>query len=112
MGLQEMVVGIYTYMLSHFSCVQLFTTLWTVAHQAPLTMGFSRQEYWSGLPFPPPGIWVCACVCVCMCVCVCLKELPNICWIIEKAREFQKKTATSASWTTLNPLTVWITREL
>ena len=30
-------------------------TLWTVAHQAPLSMGVSRQEYWSGLPFPPPG---------------------------------------------------------
>ena len=30
-------------------------TLWTVAHQAPLPMGFSRQEYWSGLPFPSPG---------------------------------------------------------
>ena len=30
-------------------------TLWTVASQAPLSMGFSRQEYWSGLPFPPPG---------------------------------------------------------
>ena len=39
----------------HFSCVQLFVTLWTVAHQAPLFMGFSRQEYWSGLPFPSPG---------------------------------------------------------
>ena len=35
------------------SCVQLFATLWTVAHQAPLSMGFSRQEYWSGLPFSP-----------------------------------------------------------
>ena len=42
-------------MLSRFSHVQLFATLWTVAHQAPLSMGFSRQEYWSGLPFPPPG---------------------------------------------------------
>ena len=30
---------------------------WTVAHQAPLSMGFSRQEYWSGLPCPPPGIF-------------------------------------------------------
>ena len=30
-------------------------TLWTVAHQTPLSMGFSRQEYWSGLPCPPPG---------------------------------------------------------
>ena len=40
---------------SHFSRVQLFTTLWTVAHQAPLSMGFSRQEYWNGLPCPPPG---------------------------------------------------------
>ena len=38
-----------------FSCVQLFATLWTVARQAPLSMGFSRQEYWSGLPFPSPG---------------------------------------------------------
>ena len=38
--------------LSH---VQLFTTPWTVAHQLPLSMGFSRQEYWRGLPFPSPG---------------------------------------------------------
>ena len=30
---------------------------WTVAHQAPLSLGFSRQEYWSGLPFPSPAIW-------------------------------------------------------
>ena len=37
------------------SRVWLFKTPWTVAHQAPLSMGFSRQEYWSGLPFPPPG---------------------------------------------------------
>ena len=42
-------------MLSYFSRVHLFATLWTVAHQAPLSMGFSRQEYWSGLPCPPPG---------------------------------------------------------
>ena len=39
-------------MLSH---VQLFATPWTVAHQAPLFMGFLRQEYWSGLPFPSAG---------------------------------------------------------
>ena len=37
------------------SCVRLFATLRTVAHQAPQSMGFSRQEYWSGLPFPSPG---------------------------------------------------------
>ena len=37
------------------SCVRLFATPWTVAYQAPLSMGFSRQEYWSGLPFPSPG---------------------------------------------------------
>ena len=47
--------------LSHFRYVQVCATLWTVAHQAPLSMGFSRQEYWSGLPCPPgdlphPGI--------------------------------------------------------
>ena len=35
--------------------VQLFATPWTVAHQAPPSMDFSRQEYWSGLPFPSPG---------------------------------------------------------
>ena len=38
--------------LSH---VRFFATPWTVAYQAPLSMGFSRQEYWSGLPFPSPG---------------------------------------------------------
>ena len=37
------------------SYVQLFAALWTVTHQAPLSMEFSRQEYWSGLPFPSPG---------------------------------------------------------
>ena len=55
--------------LSHFSCVQLFVTLWTVACQAPLSTTFSRQEYWSGwtfpsflhsrqLPTPTPGIFL------------------------------------------------------
>ena len=41
--------------LSHFSRVQPFATLWTVAPQAPQSMGSSRQEYWSGLPCPPSG---------------------------------------------------------
>ena len=44
-----------TCVLSHFRHVWLFVTLWTVAYQVPLSMGFSRQEYWSGLPCPPPG---------------------------------------------------------
>ena len=49
----------YVYKLYHVfakslqSC--LFAALWTVAHQAPLFVEFSRQEYWSGLPCPPPG---------------------------------------------------------
>ena len=42
-------------MLSHFSRVRLCATPWTIALQAPLSMGFSRQEHWSGLPSPPPG---------------------------------------------------------
>ena len=42
-------------LLSRFSCVWLFSTLWTLAFQAPSSMGFSRQEYWSGWPCPPPG---------------------------------------------------------
>ena len=44
--------ALYAHLLSH---VQLFATPWTVACQALRSMGFSRQEYWSGLPFPPPG---------------------------------------------------------
>ena len=42
-------------MLSCFICIWLFVTLWTVACQGPLSMGFSRQECWSGLPCPPLG---------------------------------------------------------
>ena len=42
-------------MLSGFHCVRLLVIVWTVAHQASLSMGFSRQEYWSGLPFPSSG---------------------------------------------------------
>ena len=41
--------------VSLVSRVQFFVTPWTVAHKAPLSMGFPRQEYWRGLPFPPPG---------------------------------------------------------
>ena len=41
------------------SRVQLFATSWTVAYQAPPSMGFPRQEYWSGLPFPSPEICIC-----------------------------------------------------
>ena len=59
-------------MLSHFSHVWLFATSLTVAHQSSLSMGFSKQEYWSGLPFPSPihvcmlshfsRVWLCATV--------------------------------------------------
>ena len=45
----------HVYVLNCFSCVQFFTTSWTVARQAPLSMGFSKQEYWSELPCPPSG---------------------------------------------------------
>ena len=46
---------LFSCMLSHFSHVQHPVTLWTVACQSPLSMRCSRQEYWSGLPFPSPG---------------------------------------------------------
>ena len=49
---ESVCVHVHTHPLS---CVPLFVTPWTVAHQAPLAMGFSRQEYWSGLQFLPPG---------------------------------------------------------
>ena len=60
--LQSFSHSIYAFMLSHFSCAWLLATLWTVAHQAPLSKGFSRQDCWSRLPCPPiedllnPGI--------------------------------------------------------
>ena len=41
--------------MKSLSCVRLFATPWTVAYQGPLSMAFSRQEYWSGFPFPSPG---------------------------------------------------------
>ena len=41
--------------LKSLSRIRLFVTPWTVAYHAPPSMGFSRQEYWSGLPFPSPG---------------------------------------------------------
>ena len=47
----------YACMSSRFNSVQLFATPWTITCQAPLSMEFSRQEYWSGLPFPSLGIF-------------------------------------------------------
>ena len=47
--------GTYPFIHRVLICVQLFVTPWTIAHQASPSMGFLRQEYWSGLPFPPPG---------------------------------------------------------
>ena len=58
------------------SRVRLLTTAWTAAHQAPPSMGFSRQEYWSGVPLPSPKVsWLVTfnslfVVCVCLCACV------------------------------------------
>ena len=46
----------FVYMLSCFSHIQFFVTPWTVTYQSSLSMGFSREEYWSGLPCPPWGL--------------------------------------------------------
>ena len=54
-GLSVLYSSFCVCVLSRFSHVQCSVSLWTVAHQAPLSMGFSRQEHWSGLPCPPPG---------------------------------------------------------
>ena len=51
----RVVSSAYLRLLIFLGFVQLFVTPWTVAQQAPLSTGFSRQEYWSGLPLPPPG---------------------------------------------------------
>ena len=53
--LEGMNEPVHACVLSGFSCVRLFATIWTVACQAPLFMGFSRQKYWNGLPFPSLG---------------------------------------------------------
>ena len=55
MQLWIMCACVHLCVLSRFGCVWLFVIPWTVAHQAPLSVGFSRQEYWGGVPFPPPG---------------------------------------------------------
>ena len=49
------------HLLSCFSHVRLLATPWTAAHQTPLSMGFSRQEYWSGVPLPSPFHWLPMC---------------------------------------------------
>ena len=54
-GLYEIETPLLKVKVKSLSRVRLFVTLWTVAYQAPPSMGFSRQEYWSGLPFPSPG---------------------------------------------------------
>jgi len=51
----QTVVSFHLNACYHFSHVWIFAILWIIAHQAPLSMGFSRQEYWSELPFPSPG---------------------------------------------------------
>ena len=54
-GSQVLVFFLHACVLSHFSRVDFLRPPWTVAKQSPLSMGFSRREYWSGLPCPPPG---------------------------------------------------------
>ena len=55
LSLSDCSFHVYVCMLTHFIHTQLFVTPWTVARQAPLSMGFSRKERWSGQPFPFPG---------------------------------------------------------
>ena len=55
LGVMTLICDFAACVHSHLSYVRLFVTLWTAACQASLSMGFSRQEYWSGLPCPPPG---------------------------------------------------------
>ena len=117
----------HAYVLNHSSGVWLFVTLWTVAHQVPLSMQFYKQEYFSGLLCPPPGdlpnpgiepsslmsqaltgrffttstIWKAP-------LNMYMYQITNILWVIKKAREF-RKTSTSALLTMPKPSTVWIT---
>ena len=111
--------SLYACMLSHFSCVWFFANVCTVARQAPLSMGVSRQEYWSGLPFPSPGIFQCrSCIPCNSCLAsrfftaeplrkaqalICL--YPNLCsvmspWCLELGHRevIQWKSAGSINW--------------
>jgi len=54
-SLDQITILYWEVKVKSLSCVRLFVTPWTAAYQAPPSMGFSRQEYWSGLPFPSPG---------------------------------------------------------
>ena len=82
-GGSEKELFVSMYVLSCFSCVQLFVTPWTVAHQAPLSMGFSRQEYWSRFPCSSPG------------------DLPNLGIIIEVVQIWTSRmmVVITRSWT-------------
>ena len=86
----------YMLLLSRFSRVRLCVTPWTAAHQAPLSTEFSRQEYWSGLPFPSPvyvyiyiytyiyiyiGIFIYVCVCMFVYVCLCMHTYTYTCGV-------------------------------
>ena len=77
--------------MKSLSQVWYFVTPWTVAHQAPVSMGFSRQEYWSGLPFPSPG------------------DLPNP-WI--EPRSSRPRDWTGISRIAGRRFTIWATREV
>ena len=55
MDFYVLVIKLFTYCAQSLSCLQLFLTPWMIAHKAPLSMGFPRQEYCSGLPLPLPG---------------------------------------------------------
>ena len=120
--------------LSRFSYVQLFATLWTVARQASLSTGFSRPEYWRGLPRPPPGrassrprdrthsshvscigSWVLyhwhhlgspMSVCVCVHVCLCLHARTRVCVI-----ECSNYKICTVVWMLLNAIGA-LTREM
>ena len=93
-----LMVFFHVSVLSRFSRVPLFLTLWTITLQAPQSMGSSRQEYMSGLPCPPPGdlpnpgiepafpalqmdsfLLSYYSVCVCVCVCVCTRARAQSC---------------------------------
>ena len=80
---RKCVTVLCTCVLSCFSHVRLFATPWTAACQTPLSMGFSRQEHWGGLPCPPPGIFLTQ------------RSNPHVLRLLPLAREF---FTTSATW--------------
>ena len=92
--------------MESLSCVRLFATPWTIAYQVPLSMGFPRQEYWSGVPSPSPTSMH---MCIYMYLCICILIFPTTNYwknLEAKTHQLQRTDLTASSLSLINfPIT-------